>query len=59
MAEKTYEKRDYVEWDGKTAAPKKQADDRFRVENIFDTEVRRRIGELIARASEGAEKTKK
>ncbi len=46
----------YIEWEAEDGVPEQPASDRFRVEMVFDTEIRRRVGELIARASEGVEK---
>jgi hypothetical protein len=46
---------DYVEWgsEGKTPPPEVT---KSPVENLFDAEIRRRIGEVIARAAEGKKK---
>ena len=56
-----YRDYDYIEWEteAEAKAPKQPADDRSRVESLFDAEIRRRIGELIARARQGTEKSKK
>jgi hypothetical protein len=44
-------KQDYIEWEGKDAEPVlRVVDDCARMESLFDREIRRRVGELIARA---------
>ncbi len=53
------EKPDYIEWEAEGGAPEQRKSGHSRVETLFDAEARRRTGELIARASEGAGKAKK
>jgi hypothetical protein len=46
---------DYIEWDSKEKMPAPEAP-KSPVESLFDAEIRRRIGEVIARAAEGKKK---
>jgi hypothetical protein len=50
--EQGYTEQGYIEWEGKadTHAPAQRPDERARVASLFDREIRRRVGELIARA---------
>lgn len=51
---KTY---DYIEWNPEDAdAPRRRSSEGAGVENLFDREIRRRVGELIARAANGVPK---
>jgi hypothetical protein len=50
---KRHEDRDYIEWDSDAKAPGQPAAAKTPIESLFDAEVRRRIGEVIARAAEG------
>jgi hypothetical protein len=45
----------YIEWDSKEKMPAPEVT-KSPVENLFDAEIRRRIGEVIARAAEGKKK---
>jgi len=53
------EKPDYIEWEAEGGAPEQRKSGHSRVETLFDAEARRRVGQLIARASEDAGKRKK
>ncbi|MEA2954008.1 MAG: hypothetical protein QOJ96_3528 [Alphaproteobacteria bacterium] len=46
---------DYIEWDSKEKTPAPEAP-KSPVESLLDAEIRRRIGEVIARAAEGKKK---
>lgn len=51
------ENSDYIEWDSEAKAPARREEDESPIESLFDAEIRRRIGELIARAADGTKKT--
>ena len=52
-------KPDYVEWEAEDGVPEQPKSDSSRIATLFDAEIRRRVGDVIARASEGPEKPKK
>ncbi len=51
--------RDYIEWYPEARAPAKWDDENPCVEGLFDAEIRRRIGEFIARAAGGAKEDRR
>jgi hypothetical protein len=46
---------DYIEWDSQEKTPPPEVPE-SPLESLFDAEIRRRIGEVIARAAEGKKK---
>jgi hypothetical protein len=48
--------RDYIEWDDDACVPPTREAENASIASMFDAEIRRRIGEVIARAADG-EKT--
>ncbi len=57
MQQKYREDPDYIEWDADARVLARRQDENAPIEMLFDAEIRRRIGEVIARAAEGAKRS--
>lgn len=54
-----YQRHDYIEWERDARAVPQREGRNDCIEDLFDAEIRRRVGEVIARAADGEKKPKR